>query len=79
MLIEQKKKVKIRKCLNGHYDWIKAKYCTTCGFRIWKVKDEITIKVCDQCGKEVDIFLPPHPVLFCPHCGSRTGEHMKDN
>ena len=78
MLINKTKKVTIRKCGNGHYDWINAKYCTTCGRLILKIKADINITVCDHCKKEVEILLPPFPVLFCPHCGTKTGRHMKE-
>lgn len=77
MLIEKTKKVTIRKCGNGHYDWSRSRYCTTCGMKIQQVKEDMNITVCDQCGKEVDIFRPLSPVLFCPHCGVLTGEHLK--
>lgn len=79
MLVDKMKKVTIRKCVNGHHDWSGAKYCTTCGMKIYKVKEDMPIEVCDQCRKEVDVMMPPFPVLFCPHCGATTGRHLKES
>ncbi len=79
MLIEKVRKVTIRRCGNGHFDWFKPRsgYCITCGMKIHKIKEDMHYKVCDHCGKEIDTFMPPWPALFCPHCGSATGEHLE--
>lgn len=76
MLIDKVKKVTVRKCKNGHAVWfsISNKYCITCGSKILQIKEDMFIKVCDHCEKEVETIQAISPVLHCPHCGEITGK-----